>query len=578
MKRVVAIGTCVLLVAAAWLALRGPGRVVYRGGPILTMDADDRLVEALGTDGDRIAIVGSEAEVRAWGGSGARVVDLQGAALLPGFVDAHGHFPGEGIYAVVEDLNSPPIGTVERIDEIVERMRTRAAEAPAGEWVLGMSYDDTLLAERRHPTREDLDRASRQHPLAIVHISGHLAVANSAALAAMDIGAETPDPVGGVIQRDASGAPNGVLEETAAEQIMEHALQPGALEGLRIVREAGRRYTAAGVTTAQSGYATAPVMTSLIWASRLGLVPVRLVLWPAMETADEMLDGSVSIESYDPLWVRIGAVKLVADGSIQGYTGYLSEPYHVPPGDDPEFRGYPRIPREELLERVTRYQRAGLQVAIHGNGDASIADALDAIETAARAHPRDDARPIVIHAQMTRPDQLDRMAELGVVPSFFSLHTFYWGDRHRTLFMGPERAARMSPARSAGERGIRYTIHCDAPVVPMEPLRLVWAAVNRRTRSDFVVGPDERLTPMQALRAVTIDAAWQHFEEDLKGSLEPGKLADLVILSDSPLERPETIDEIRVLETIVGGRSVFRAADAPRDVSAWRDTAPTPRS
>ena len=164
---------------------------------------------------------------------------------------------------------------------------------------------------------------------------------------------------------------------------------------------------------------------------------------------------------------------------------------------------------------------------------------------------------------MTRDDQLDRMKALGVIPSFFSLHTFYWGDRHRTIFMGPERAARMSPARAAVERDLRFTIHADAPVVPMEPLRLVWAAVNRRSRSGVTIGAEQCIAAMQALRAVTIDAAYQHFEEADKGSLEPGKLADLVILDRSPLTDPGHIDRLRVLETIVGGRSVYRAERSP---------------
>jgi len=166
---------------------------------------------------------------------------------------------------------------------------------------------------------------------------------------------------------------------------------------------------------------------------------------------------------------------------------------------------------------------------------------------------------VVVHAQMARQDQLDRMRQLGIIPSFFSLHTYYWGDRHRDIFMGPARADRMSPARSAAERGLRFTIHADTPVVPMEPLRLVWSAVNRRSTSGASMGGDERIGPMLALRAVTIDAAYQHFEEREKGSLEPGKLADLVILSRSPLDDPERIDRIRVLETIVGGRTRYRS-------------------
>jgi predicted amidohydrolase YtcJ len=278
-----------------------------------------------------------------------------------------------------------------------------------------------------------------------------------------------------------------------------------------------------------------------------------------MELADEMLDDGSTFESFDDEWVRVGAVKLIADGSIQGYTGYLSEPYFVPPGDDPDYRGYPRIPRDELIERVKRYHAAGLQIAVHGNGDASIDDILDAFEIAQREHPRVDSRHIVIHAQMARDDQLDRMKDLGVIPSFFSLHTYYWGDRHRDLFMGPERAARMSPAGSAVRKGLRFTIHADNPVVPMEPLRIVWSAVNRLSSSGARIGDAERIGVMEALRAVTIDAAYQHFEEEIKGSIEPGKLADLVILSESPFDQPERIDEIRVLETIVGGETVFRA-------------------
>jgi hypothetical protein len=208
---------------------------------------------------------------------------------------------------------------------------------------------------------------------------------------------------------------------------------------------------------------------------------------------------------------------------------------------------------------VTRYHEAGWQVAVHGNGDAAIDDILDAFEEARRAEPRPDARPVIVHAQTARDDQLDRMRELGAIPSFFVLHTFYWGDRHREIFLGPGRAARISPLASARARGLPFTIHCDTPVVPMEPLRLVWSAVNRITTSGAVLGTAERIEPMQALRAVTIDAAYQHFEEETKGSLEPGKLADLVILDRSPLEDPATIDRIRVLETIVGGRSVYRA-------------------
>ena len=540
----------------------GADRTVYLGGPVLTLDAQDRVVEALAVEDGRIAAVGTRAEVEAWAGGRARVVDLQGRALLPGFIDAHGHFPGAGLYAINVDLNSPPIGDVQTFDDLVARLREKAAETDRGDWVVGWGYDDTLLAEKRHPTREDLDRASTEHPIAILHISGHLGVLNSRGLEIAGYDADTPDPEGGLIRRAAgSTEPDGVLEETALDPITGVILQPSLVDAWRIVREGSRRYLAAGVTTAQNGYAPANQLPALSWMARLGLIPLRLVLWPGHEVAMASLEGEPVFESPDPERARIGAVKIVADGSIQGYTGYLSEPYHVPPGDDPAYRGYPRVAREQLVADVERLHAAGWQIAIHGNGDASIDDILDAFESAQRKAPRADARHVVIHAQMAREDQLDRMKALGVIPSFFALHVYYWGDRHRDLFMGPERAARMSPSRSAVERGMHFTIHCDSPVVPMEPLRLVWAAVNRRSASGASIGPEQRITPMQALRAVTIEAAYQHFEDDVKGSLEPGKLADLVILSRSPLEDPERIDTIDVLETIVGGETVWRAGD-----------------
>jgi predicted amidohydrolase YtcJ len=549
------------LAALGVLACGGPpaGRTVYRGGSVVTFDAANRVVEALGVEGDRIGAAGSEAEVLRWAGDDARIVELGGRALLPGFVDAHGHYPGAGIYVHAADLNAPPIGGVRTLDDLVARLRERAADVEPGEWVIGMSYDDTLLAEGRHPAREDLDRVSTEHPVGAVHVSGHLAAVNTRGLAALGIDRTSPDPPGGRIRRSADGEPTGVLEETAMEAVMASVMRPGLRGSLAILAEANRRALAAGVTTAQVGYATED-LASLVWASRLGLVPLRLVLWPGAEWMDAVLAGEASLPRTNPLWVRIGAVKLVADGSIQGYTAYLREPYHVPPGDGPGARGYPRYPAEELRARVAAYRAAGRQVAIHANGDAAIDDALAALEAAQAGDPELDARPVIIHAQMTRPDQLERMKALRAIPSFFALHTYYWGDRHRERFLGEERAARISPARTALEKGVRFTLHCDTPVVPMEPLRLVWAAVNRRTTSGRELGPEERIDVVSALRAVTIDAAFQHFEEDVKGSLEPGKLADLVILGRSPLaEAPERLADIPVLETIVGGETVWWA-------------------
>ncbi len=548
---------CVVLLLAGC----APERTLYVGGPILTVDDEDRVVEALGVEGEHIAFVGSRAEGEDWAEGRARVVELGGRAVVPGFIDAHGHFPGAGLYAVNADLNSPPIGDVRTFDDLLERVRAKAEEIPAGEWVMGWGYDDTLLAENRHPTRADLDRATTDHPVVCFHVSGHLVAVKSRALELLGIDRDTPDPEGGVIRRDPeTGEPDGVLEENAMHGVADLLGEPSLSDSWRILREGDRRYRAAGATTAQNGYAAAIHLTGLSWLGRLGVIDTRMVLWPGDEVAEQLRDGTLELNVSEGPHARLGAVKIIADGSIQGYTGYLTQPYFVPPGDDPAYRGYPRVARDELIEKVSRYHEAGWQVAVHGNGDASIDDILDAFEEAQRRAPREDTRHVIIHAQMAREDQLDRMQALAVIPSFFVLHTYYWGDRHRDIFMGPERAARMSPARSAADRGIRFTLHCDTPVVPMEPLRLIWSAVNRRSSSGESIGPAQRITPQEALRAVTIDAAWQHFEEGDKGSLEPGKLADLAILSRSPLDDPETIDEIQVLETVIGGETVYRAA------------------
>jgi len=554
-------GALAALLVAAVVVGCGVDRAVYRGGTVLTMNATDDVVEAIGVEGDRIGAVGTAEEVLAWAGATARIVELDGKAVVPGFVDAHGHFPGEGALHTRVDLNAPPIGDVETLADLQARLRAGAATVPEGEWLIGVGYDDTLLAELRHPTRHDLDAVTRSHPLAVLHVSGHLAVVNSLALEQAGLDRDSPDPEGGVRRRDADGELTGVLEESATHFVQAQLFEVGLLDSLQIVREASRLALSRGVTTVQSGGTPGGLIAPLQWTSRLGLIEPRIVVWPAAEVIDEVLAGERTLPQASGPDFWLGAVKLIADGSIQGYTGYLSEPYHVPPPGDLGFRGYPVIPRDELRERVTRYHAAGWQVAVHGNGDASIEDILDAFEHAFQLHPRSDARPIVIHAQMTRPDQLDRMARLEVLPSFFSLHTFYWGDRHRTLFMGPERAARMSPAATALAKGVRFTIHCDSPVVPLEPLRLVWAAVNRRTRSGVTVGPDERISPMQALRATTIDAAYSMRLEDHLGSLEVGKFADLAILSASPLDEPATIDHLRVVETVRGGQSVYRASD-----------------
>jgi len=553
-----------------------PPDAIYVNTRVLTMNAAAPRAEAVAVRGERIAAVGGEADLRALAGAETEIVDLGGRALLPGFVDAHGHLLYAGYTGfTILDLRPPPIGNFTDVAAIQRALSERAAETAPGGWIVGMGYDDTLLRERRHLQRGDLDAVSTAHPMLVFHASLHLAVANSRALALAGIDRDTPQPPGGAIRKDpATGEPTGVLEEQSAIGQVMASQPPTPLElNMRALQRAAERYASRGVTTAQDGAADANTLKLLLHAAQNEVLPIRVVALPTADAALLKLEGKLDA-ALDSAWphpaaegargalsgrLHLGAVKLFSDGSIQGYTGHLSQPYHVPPpGKAADYRGYPSLSGGALRAQVQQFYAGGFQVAIHANGDAAIDASLAAIEAAQAAHPRADDRPLLIHAQMTRVDQLERMKRLRAVPSFFVLHTYYWGDRHRDIFMGPERAARISPLRSALARGLHFTIHCDAPVVPMDPLQLVWAAVNRRSSSGAIIGPGERIGVEDALRATTIEAARQHFLEDERGSIETGKLADLVVLSADPTAQdPARLRELQVLRTIVGGKTVF---------------------
>lgn len=549
-----------VLVNIAFRIPAPPAHQVFINGDILTMDGDNRTVEAVSVRADRIESLGTTEQVMAAVDDDTVVIDLRGRTMLPGFVDAHGHFPGSGMKVVAADLNSPPIGDKTTMAEVLAAVQERADMTDPGNWVTGFGYDDTLLAEKRHPTRAELDAISTGHPIAIMHISGHMLVANSIALERVGIDANTPDPEGGVIGRRAgSREPNGLLEETARMPMVEQMQDMALTDIYRMFKYAAVEYLHMGVTTAQSGGVTPELATGLSLFSRLGVVPQRLILFPFDDAfSDALTSGEFSPDEYATDRVLVGPVKLVADGSIQGYTGYLSQPYHVPFHGDADYRGYPSIPREKLFTRVEQLHKAGYQLAIHGNGDQSIQDILDAFEAAQAAYPVEDPRLILIHSQMAREDQVARMKDLGVTPSFFTSHTWYWGDRHRDIFMGPERAATISPHGWAQQYGVRDTSHLDTPVVPMQPLQAVWSQVHRITFGGDVLGPEQRISVMDALRSVTIDAAWQVFQEDNRGSIEPGKFADFVVLSGNPLDDPMNMRSLKVDRTVIGGVTHYR--------------------
>jgi predicted amidohydrolase YtcJ len=429
-------------------------------------------------------------------------------------------------------------------------------------WVIGFGYDDSQLQEQRHPTRDDLDNVSLTLPVMAIHQSGHLAAINSKGLELVGVTADSADPAGGVYRRyEDSSEPDGVLEEMAFFQIVFSIL--GALGGdeNKTMLMAGiDLYASFGYTTAQEGRATAANVATELAAASASELKMDVVAYPDIQLAADTIKPPQLSMVYKQHF-RIGGAKLSLDGSPQGKTAWLTKPYHVPPtGQAVDYRGYPAVTDEQAIAYVDQAFANDWQILVHSNGDAAADQLIMAVRAATEKYGEADRRTVMIHAQTVREDQLDAMKELEIIPSFFGMHTYYWGDWHRDSVLGPERAARISPAASALERGMVYTQHHDAPVALPNSMMVLASQVNRTTRSGQVLGAEQRVSVMDALMSITINAAYQHFEETSKGSLEPGKLADFAILDRNPLTvDPMTIKDIKVIETIKEGRSIYVA-------------------
>ncbi len=547
-----------LLIATASLQAAVAAPTLYVGR-IITMDPSQPFAEAVLVEGERIVAVGGK-ELRKAHEGDARVVELGRRTMLPGFIDAHGHLTATAAYINFVNLSPPPVGPVDDVARLQTTLREHIEREriPAGRWVVGVGYDDSLLKEKRHPTRDDLDVVSREHPIFIVHVSGHLSVGNSALLSQVGISSETVDPPGGAYRRRAdSREPNGVFEEMAHYAVMARLPRPnpdGALIGLQktLAYLASR-----GLTTVQDGGANTENLQLLQSAAQNGLLNLDVVAYRYWSPIGMALPKEFVSNEYQNRF-RVDGVKIILDGSPQGKTAFLSRPYTVPPvGRDASYRGYPSLPEPVVQKAVTAALQARVPLLAHANGDAAAEILIDAVDAAAVAEA---PRVVMIHSQTVRDDQLDRMARLRITPSFFVSHTFFWGDWHREETLGVERAIRISPTRSATERGIRYTLHNDPPVVPPDMIRTLWSATTRRTRSGEVLGREQRASTHEALAGITLDAARQYGEEASKGSISAGKQADFVIVDQDPLAMdPENLLQLQVLETISRGKTVFLA-------------------
>ncbi|WP_390368669.1 amidohydrolase [Variovorax dokdonensis] len=537
---------------------------IWSGGPILTMNDQAMRVEAVAEAGGKIIAVGQKAQVMQLKGANTQLFDLKGRAMLPGFVDPHGHMVMGGLQALSANMLAPPDGKIKDIAGMVATLKSWAkangAAVKAGNVIVGFGYDNAQLKELRHPTKEELDEVSKDVPVVVIHQSGHLASANSAALELVGYDASTKDPEGGVIQRKAgSQEPNGTLEETAFFPLMGKVLHNIGPLGIEAFAKAGaKQWARFGYTTAQEGRSVPGIADVLRKVADEGAFKIDVLTYP-----DVLVDRQYILSHASPAYknrLRVAGAKLTIDGSPQGFTAWRDRAYYDPVGSYPKgYAGYAAAKPEEVMDAVEWAFANGVQIITHANGEAASDLLIKAIDAAEARHPYKDQRPTLIHGQFLREDQVDAYQRLHVIPSLFPMHTFYWGDWHCEHTVGPQLCPNISPTGWVRGRGMIFTTHHDAPVALPDSMRVLDATVTRRSRSGKVIGEKQKVDVLTALHAMTIWPAYQIFEENSKGSIEVGKLADFVVLSRDPTAgNPNNLSKIKVVETIKEGGSVFR--------------------
>ena len=534
---------------------------LFTNATFVTMVDEFDTADALLVDDEgRIAFVGplEEARKRA---EGAEEVDLGGAAVLPGLIDPHSHFTGALQYLLYADLSE-----CTSFAEITETLKAFAAKRRIGPdgVIMGNGYDQNNLVEQRHPDKSVLNAVSGDIPVLITHVSNHMGVANDRLLELAGITPTTPDPEGGRYGRmDGTGDLDGYAEEPAAMNPFYAVTTPRlGLDFAAMIGDMQRIYLEHGVTTCQDG-ATAPDMAAVLAGlAKAGLLQMDIVAYPMWGT-DVMatLAANPEFDSRDYHGhFRFGGLKMFLDGSPQGLTAWMTEPYAEGPDGERDWVAYGTMTDEDAAAFAKIAIDSNHQLLCHCNGDAAADQLLRVYEAArdASGNPGKAAlRPVMIHAQTARADQYGKMAEIGMIPSIFSSHIWYWGDAHlRNL--GPARGGRVSACGDAARAGLPFTLHTDTPVLRPNLLEAAWCAVNRVTKAGAQLDEDQKVTPYEAMRAITFNGAYQYGEEDLKGTLEAGKLADLVVLDRNPLAvDPREIRDIKVLATIKEGETLY---------------------
>ncbi len=542
---------------------------IYFGGDILTMEsAKPQYAEAVVQQQGKIVFIGSKNDaLKAYKGK-AREVDLHGRTLLPAFIDGHGHFYNVGFTAMCANLLPPPDGPGQDFQSIIETLNTWKA-TDGGQyminkfgWIIGNGYDDSQLAEQDHPKATDLDMVSEELPVIVIHQSGHLGAINTKAMQMLGYTKDTKAVDGGTLRRSKDGTPNGVLEENALYAVLFPLLSKSDEEfALKCISQAQYEYASKGYLTVQDGRTTTEQMAILKAAADNQKFYLDIVSYPDITLGTEcMADDYYNPNHQYKNKYRIGGVKLTLDGSPQGKTAWLSKCYHVnPEGRKGCYEGYPIMDDDKATMYVKEAFKNKWQILCHTNGDAAIEQYIRAIKSAEAEYGYPNHRTVLVHGQTLRKDQIPDLVALKIYPSLFPMHTFYWGDWHVESVLGEDRASYISPCRDVVDAGLTITSHHDAPVTFPNSMRVLDATVNRVTRSGKILGPQQRLTAYEALKTHTEWAAIQYFEEDSKGTLTKGKLADFVILNHNPLKiDPMKIHDIIVLESIKEGKTVYK--------------------
>jgi predicted amidohydrolase YtcJ len=550
--------------------------VVFLNGTVLTVNRQDEIAEAVAVAGNRIVHVGTSESVQPLIGNATRVIDLQGRSLVPGFIENHMHMPIAA--SDRKDLDCSP-GAVSSIADITARVAERVKVTPPGDWILGWGFDHHRLEERRYPTRRDLDAVSPNNPVALRQRESMSWTANTAALRRMGIQDDTPDPPGGPMLRDADGAPLGPMWDNCRVVYIFPALPTPTIEesveGYRWVCE---YLNALGITSADEAAIREPEelqawqllkdrgrLSARIY---LNIYPVYGTGWDA-ETAAYRVFRSGLRTGFGDDWLRLGPAVIGIDGGVQGQTAALYEPYSNDPNG--AFRGSFRVSPEMADEFCLEAHKAGYQIAAIPHGDHGIAVTLDAIEKAQRAYPRPNPRHRLEHAYLWNAELIERAGPLGIIYNGQPPILEVLGEACTIEAWGEQRAQYAFPYRSLMQRGVVASGGSDMPIVTSNPLVGIDCLVNRRLDprpGGRVLNPAECLSVLEAVRVYTYNGAYAHFEENSKGSVEPGKLADLAVLSRNLLTTPnEELREVTVDLTLVDGQVVYEASREPRTVA-----------